>query len=68
MPKTIKKRTRVNVRLPEALVRWAMSYAGYSEITFTKVVELGLVKLQTSVEMVRRPRTVKHVKAASIAR
>ncbi len=50
----LKKRVRINIRLPEPLVAWAQGYAEYSEITFTKVVELGLMKLQADVELLKR--------------
>ena len=50
----LKKRVRINIRLPEPIVAWAQGYADYSEITFTKVVELGLMKLQADVELAKR--------------
>ena len=49
MPNNVKKpktRTRINIRLPPELVRWARSYARKQDTSFTGIVERALESMQ----------------------
>jgi hypothetical protein len=59
------KRIRVNLRLPEDLVRWAKRHSKSIGGTFTNTVEYGLRTIQVKIENSELSKRKRHARKAS---